>query len=196
MEDRCICCGEIIPEGRQVCPICEMNPIITKERQSSMRYENKADMPQGMRQKVVPKMLAKVILDKADAKKKEYRADGILFHSKEQVERYQYLTKAAEYGYISNLRIWEKVQIQPGYMEPYGGREYKEITVAVPFSYSAGENRWPSDWVDSVDYAFWEALEAQANDGDLCYRAYEACGEQLPEEAMSCYKIFYNGVSF
>lgn len=23
MEDRCICCGEIIPEGRQVCRICE-----------------------------------------------------------------------------------------------------------------------------------------------------------------------------
>lgn len=23
MEERCICCGEIIPEGRQVCPHCE-----------------------------------------------------------------------------------------------------------------------------------------------------------------------------
>jgi RNA polymerase subunit RPABC4/transcription elongation factor Spt4 len=23
MEDRCIACGEIIPEGRQVCPSCE-----------------------------------------------------------------------------------------------------------------------------------------------------------------------------
>lgn len=23
MEDRCICCGEIVPEGRQVCPECE-----------------------------------------------------------------------------------------------------------------------------------------------------------------------------
>lgn len=23
MEERCICCGEIIPEGRQVCPNCE-----------------------------------------------------------------------------------------------------------------------------------------------------------------------------
>lgn len=23
MEDRCICCGEIIPEGRQVCWTCE-----------------------------------------------------------------------------------------------------------------------------------------------------------------------------
>jgi RNA polymerase subunit RPABC4/transcription elongation factor Spt4 len=23
MEDRCVCCGEIIPEGRMVCPQCE-----------------------------------------------------------------------------------------------------------------------------------------------------------------------------
>jgi hypothetical protein len=23
MENTCICCGAIIPEGRQVCPICE-----------------------------------------------------------------------------------------------------------------------------------------------------------------------------
>ena len=23
MEDRCVCCGAVIPEGRQVCPVCE-----------------------------------------------------------------------------------------------------------------------------------------------------------------------------
>ena len=23
MEDRCVCCGEIVPEGRMVCPNCE-----------------------------------------------------------------------------------------------------------------------------------------------------------------------------
>ena len=22
-EDRCVCCGEVVPEGRQVCPTCE-----------------------------------------------------------------------------------------------------------------------------------------------------------------------------
>ena len=31
MPERCVCCGEIIPEGRQVCPICERN-LIAKER--------------------------------------------------------------------------------------------------------------------------------------------------------------------
>lgn len=24
MDDRCVCCGAIIPEGRQVCPSCEI----------------------------------------------------------------------------------------------------------------------------------------------------------------------------
>ena len=27
MEDRCICCGEIIPEGRQVCWTCEIGEV-------------------------------------------------------------------------------------------------------------------------------------------------------------------------
>lgn len=25
MENRCVCCGQIIPEGRMVCPQCEAN---------------------------------------------------------------------------------------------------------------------------------------------------------------------------
>lgn len=25
MDNRCVCCGAIIPEGRMVCPICEMD---------------------------------------------------------------------------------------------------------------------------------------------------------------------------
>ena len=24
-DNRCVCCGRVIPEGRQVCPICEKN---------------------------------------------------------------------------------------------------------------------------------------------------------------------------
>lgn len=27
MEDRCICCGEIVPEGRQVCGKCEASEV-------------------------------------------------------------------------------------------------------------------------------------------------------------------------
>ena len=28
MTDRCVCCGEIIPEGRQVCPTCEQKECL------------------------------------------------------------------------------------------------------------------------------------------------------------------------
>lgn len=31
MENRCVCCGEIIPEGRMVCPNCE-NREETREK--------------------------------------------------------------------------------------------------------------------------------------------------------------------
>ena len=31
MEDRCICCGEIIPEGRQVCKECQEGGQMNKE---------------------------------------------------------------------------------------------------------------------------------------------------------------------
>lgn len=28
MKDLCVCCGNDVPEGRQVCPICEADPFI------------------------------------------------------------------------------------------------------------------------------------------------------------------------
>ena len=42
--NRCVCCGEMIPEGRQVCPNCERNltdtPLILKPI-DSLRKEKK-----------------------------------------------------------------------------------------------------------------------------------------------------------
>lgn len=35
MENRCVCCGEIIPEGRMVCPQCE-----AKTYENSQQSEN------------------------------------------------------------------------------------------------------------------------------------------------------------
>ena len=36
MDNRCVCCGEIIPEGRQVCPNCEKG-----KRRITMKNRNK-----------------------------------------------------------------------------------------------------------------------------------------------------------
>ena len=43
MTDRCVCCGEIIPEGRQVCPMCEEKighqPSFGGDHQLRARYK-------------------------------------------------------------------------------------------------------------------------------------------------------------
>lgn len=31
MDNRCVCCGVEIPEGRQVCPSCQLNPPLLKK---------------------------------------------------------------------------------------------------------------------------------------------------------------------
>lgn len=41
-ENRCVCCGDIIPEGRQICPYCESPDIYiavakTKEKSYTVR---------------------------------------------------------------------------------------------------------------------------------------------------------------
>ena len=32
MDLKCVCCGAVIPEGRQVCPSCEKKPIEKKKK--------------------------------------------------------------------------------------------------------------------------------------------------------------------
>lgn len=41
--DRCICCGEIVPEGRQICPQCERRcPAVTQQvRRARIRTRQK-----------------------------------------------------------------------------------------------------------------------------------------------------------
>lgn len=44
-EDRCVCCGAIIPEGRMVCPQCQGQFDTTEDRQ------NRAQFPEGGEEK-------------------------------------------------------------------------------------------------------------------------------------------------
>lgn len=52
-ENRCVCCGEIIPEGRMVCPICEGSVGGSKRnelnRERAMEILEKFDFFQGQR---------------------------------------------------------------------------------------------------------------------------------------------------
>ena len=38
-EDRCVICGEVIPEGRQVCPICERKAMETRQFKFTIHTE-------------------------------------------------------------------------------------------------------------------------------------------------------------
>lgn len=39
MENACICCGAIIPEGRQVCPMCEKATCETKNKRKKIIWD-------------------------------------------------------------------------------------------------------------------------------------------------------------
>lgn len=40
MNNYCICCGEIIPEGRQVCPQCEFDANFNDKRLCNMHINS------------------------------------------------------------------------------------------------------------------------------------------------------------
>lgn len=41
--DRCVCCGEIVPEGRQVCPQCEIELQFKPDVGAVLGIEGKVD---------------------------------------------------------------------------------------------------------------------------------------------------------
>lgn len=44
MEDRCISCGEIVPEGRMVCPLCMAKELKKKEERMAKSTLEKPDV--------------------------------------------------------------------------------------------------------------------------------------------------------
>lgn len=81
MEDRCICCGEVIPEGRQVCPVCE-DGIFFRPYDKEATYTN-AFVTYGMNNQCV------VAIEELSECQKEIckflRGDGDIKHLAEEV---------------------------------------------------------------------------------------------------------------
>ena len=40
MIDRCVSCGEIVPEGRMVCPMCESGSIPIRDKEKEIKEQN------------------------------------------------------------------------------------------------------------------------------------------------------------
>ena len=47
MEDRCVCCGAVVPEGRMVCPQCEMETeqIMAERRKEKLPVRQYSGVP-------------------------------------------------------------------------------------------------------------------------------------------------------
>lgn len=56
-EERCVCCGEIIPEGRQFCPVCEWKAAALKRQNEKRRKKSARDMKYN-RENIIQKILA------------------------------------------------------------------------------------------------------------------------------------------
>lgn len=56
-EERCIGCGEIIPEGRQFCPVCEWKAAALKKQNEKRRKKSARDLKYN-RENIIQKVIA------------------------------------------------------------------------------------------------------------------------------------------
>ena len=56
-EERCIGCGEIIPEGRQFCPVCEWKAAALKRQDEKRRKKSARDLKYN-RENIIQKILS------------------------------------------------------------------------------------------------------------------------------------------
>ena len=55
-EERCIGCGEIIPEGRQFCPVCEWKAAALKRKDEKRRKKSARDLKY-IRENIIQKII-------------------------------------------------------------------------------------------------------------------------------------------
>lgn len=56
-DNTCIFCGDIIPEGRQVCPVCEMKAAAQKRKDEKRRKKSSRDLKYN-RENIIQKILS------------------------------------------------------------------------------------------------------------------------------------------
>ena len=93
-EERCVGCGEIIPEGRQFCPVCEWKAAALKRQNEKRRKKSARDLKYN-RENIIQKNITFNRNNPEDMK--------MLEHLK---------TKKSAVGYIKMLIRWD-MQIFP-----------------------------------------------------------------------------------
>ena len=145
---------------------------------NGMRFESIADMPQGMRKKVVPHIVAG--LKKGEKNDGPIIVDGIRFRNKEVAARYSLLMQAASDGYIRDLHVYDEIPYGNfGHTVPGTGERVKGKVFTADFSYLVADIWW-TDRYPAEDLELWEAMEQYPK-----LRVYEVVhkkGEQIPEK--------------
>lgn len=134
---------------------------------AGLRFESLADMPEGMRKIAAGKILegAEKPLPVAGTSEKaaKYRnvkteANGIVFDSKKEAKRYEYLCMAQKLGVIRDLRLQVDFTLQEAYTTAEGLRIHA-IRYKADFTYrtaSAGYDRM--ELLDREDLECWCGL--------------------------------------
>lgn len=134
---------------------------------SGLRFESLADMPEGMRKIAAGKLLEGTgkALPVAGASEKAPKyhnvktdANGIMFDSKKEARRYEYLCMAQKLGVIRDLRLQVDFTLQEAYTTADGLRIHA-IRYKADFTYktvSAGYDRMEP--LDREDLEFWRSL--------------------------------------
>lgn len=69
MEERCVCCGDVIPEGRQVCPACN-------ERNTARAIRAQADLKEALDRLSEASINALAALDRLEKVIKERKGNN------------------------------------------------------------------------------------------------------------------------
>lgn len=123
---------------------------------NGMRFESLADMPCGMRQKVVPHIVAGIRKEES-AKPGPVTMDGIRFRNRRVAERYAVLMRAVEDGIIYDLHIAEEIPCgNRAHINAMTGKRVKAQVYTADFSYLVAAATY-SDKYMMDDLEVWEA---------------------------------------
>ena len=121
-----------------------------------MKYESLADMPAGMRRRVVPHIVAG-IRKQEDRQPGPVTVDGIRFRDRRVAERYAVLMRAEEDGIIYDLHLAEEIPCgNRAHINAMTGKKVKAQVYTADFSYLVAGVQY-SDKYLMDDMEVWEA---------------------------------------
>lgn len=119
-----------------------------------MKFESMADMPEGMRRMVCPKLAQRV---RVSATVKAVATARNFFECEEEFLRYLTLEDAAAEGIISDLRLYPEITLEEACYDE-NRKRVPALRQKASFSYRVNQWHTPPSCCRMEDLAFWSAL--------------------------------------